>query len=240
MIVEVCANSLRSALNAEQSGADRVELCSELGVGGLTPSYGFLKTAVEALQIPVHVLIRPRSGDFTYSALEYEAMLADIDICKKLGVAGIVSGILMQDGSIDRLRTARLIQHATGMSFTFHRAFDWVPDPMAAAEALDTMGVDCLLSSGQKSKAMDGIELLQQLKNRLPGVVVMPGGGVRDEEARQLKSLGFQALHLSGVRQQQRLNSSPPVSMISPSMIGDAYISESDPEIISAVVHSVK
>ncbi len=240
MIVEVCANSISSALAAERAGADRVELCSELGLGGITPSYGFLKTAVATLNIPLHVLIRPRSGDFTYTSEEFDAMLADIALCKSLGVAGVVSGVLLKDGSIDRLRTAMLIQQSEGMSFTFHRAFDWVPDPLAGAEALDAMGVDCLLSSGQKRKAMEGIEILQQLKNRLSKVVVMPGGGVREEEARQLKSLGFQALHLSAVKQQRQLDSSPGVSMISPAMIGDEYVWESDPEIISAVVHSVK
>uniref|UniRef100_UPI003561D48D copper homeostasis protein CutC n=1 Tax=Zeaxanthinibacter enoshimensis TaxID=392009 RepID=UPI003561D48D len=108
MIVEVCANSISSALAAERAGADRVELCSELGLGGITPSYGFLKTAVATLNIPLHVLIRPRSGDFTYTSEEFDSMLADIALCKSLGVAGVVSGVLLKDGSIDRLRTAML------------------------------------------------------------------------------------------------------------------------------------
>ena len=129
MLVEVCANSLESALNAQKGGADRIELCSELGVGGITPSYGLLKMVKERLSVPVHVLIRPRAGDFSYSEMEFELMRRNIALCVDLGFEGIVSGILHRDFSLDEERTGALIEASGSLSFTFHRAFDWVNDP---------------------------------------------------------------------------------------------------------------
>ncbi|HKJ48240.1 MAG TPA: copper homeostasis protein CutC, partial [Christiangramia sp.] len=120
MIIEVCTNSLESAINAERGGADRIELCSELGVGGITPSFGLIKAALEKISIPIHVLIRPRSGDFTYSEYDFQVMLQDIEECRNLGVSGIVSGVLNEDFSPDLKRTGNLINASTGMSFTFH------------------------------------------------------------------------------------------------------------------------
>ena len=115
MIVEVCANSLESARNAERAGANRIELCSELGVGGVTPSAGLIQLVKRELSIPVHVLIRPRGGHFTYSDAEFEVMKADILACKALGVHGIVSGILMDDFSLDVGRTKVLVELAKPM-----------------------------------------------------------------------------------------------------------------------------
>src|SRR5690606_10189706 len=109
MIVEVCANSLESAINAQKAGADRIELCVELGVGGLTPSYGLLKRIKEYVSIPINVLIRPRSGDFTYSDLEFNIMRTDIELCKNLGFNGIVSGVLLRDLTLDVKRTKELV-----------------------------------------------------------------------------------------------------------------------------------
>jgi len=130
MIVEVCANSLESALNAQKAGADRIELCAELAVGGLTPSFGLLQLVREHISIPVNILIRPRSGDFTYSHLEFEIMKKDIALCRELGFDGIVSGVLSKDFNLDYERTKELIEVSGPLQFTFHRAFDWVRDPM--------------------------------------------------------------------------------------------------------------
>ncbi len=139
MMVEVCANSLQSALNAQQAGADRLEICSELGVGGVTASYGLLKKIKEKISIPVHVLIRPRSGDFSYSDTDFEVMLSDIDTCLKLGFEGIVCGVLDPDFKVDIERTKILREAAGGIQFTFHRAFDWVDDPLQALAELESV-----------------------------------------------------------------------------------------------------
>ena len=128
MLVEVCANSLESAQVAEAAGADRIELCCELAVGGVTPSFGMLAAVRDAVSIPIHVLIRPRSGDFCYTDAEFEAMFMDIAQCRKLGMEGIVSGCLLSDGPIDTAGTRRLMKEAAWGQFTFHRAFDRCPD----------------------------------------------------------------------------------------------------------------
>jgi copper homeostasis protein len=150
MIVEVCANSLQSSLNAENAGAHRIELCSELGIGGITPSFGLLKKVKEKLSLPVHVLIRPRSGDFTYSDLEFNIMKEDILFCREMGFAGIVSGVLHSDFSLDLSRTGTLVELAGDHTFTFHRAFDWVKDPITTLDQLEKIGYACLLNSGHK------------------------------------------------------------------------------------------
>src|SRR5690606_19728280 len=147
MLVEVCANSLQSALNAQMAGADRIELCSELGVGGITPSVGLIQSVKKELSIPIHVLIRPRSGHFTYSDSEFEVMKADILACSELGVDGIVAGILMDDFSVDVERNQELLKLAEPMHFTFHRAFDWVLDPVDALKQLERMGIGTVLTS---------------------------------------------------------------------------------------------
>ena len=161
MIIEVCANSFESALNAQKAGADRIELCVELAVGGLTPSHGLLQKVIEELSIDVNVLIRPRSGDFTFTDAEFDVMKRDILFCKEMGCSGIVSGVLTKDNSIDIERTAALVALAKPLSFTFHRAFDWVVHPKKAIEELVQIGVHRLLTSGQESSAINGIQLLK-------------------------------------------------------------------------------
>ncbi|MFI8603327.1 copper homeostasis protein CutC [Cellulophaga baltica] len=198
MLVEVCANSLESAINAEKAGADRIELCVELGVGGLTPSTGLLKAVRENIKIPVHVLIRPRSGDFVYSDLEFEVMLNDVENCVDIGVDGIVSGVLMPDFSIDMKRTQELIDVSKGMHFTFHRAFDWVEDPHEALFQLEQIGVNCILSSGQQKKASEGIGLLCALNQKAVNCVIMPGSGINIDNALLFKENGFSVIHFSG------------------------------------------
>ncbi len=140
MILEICANSYQSAINAEKAGANRIELCSELAVGGITPSYGLLKKVMADLTIPVHVLIRPRSGDFTFSDAEFDIMKENILLCKELGVSGIVSGVLHTNNTIDIERTKELVEHSKPMNFTFHRAFDWVLNPEEEIKKLEKIG----------------------------------------------------------------------------------------------------
>lgn len=198
MLVEVCANSVESALNAQEAGADRIELCMELGTGGLTPSYGMLKSVQKLIHIPVHVLIRPRSGDFTYEDAEFTTMLHDIELCADLGFSGIVSGVLLADLQVDIKRTALLKKASKNLCFTFHRAFDWVKDPLITLKLLEHLGVDCILSSGQQPKALDGIDLLTELHENSDTCVIMPGSGIKADNVAVFKERGFKAIHLSG------------------------------------------
>ena len=198
MILEICANSYQSAFNAEIAGAHRIELCSEISVGGTTPSYGLLKKVMADIDIPVQVLIRPRSGDFHYSDEEFDIMKENILQCKDLGCAGIVSGVLHEDYTIDKKRTSELIELSKPMSFTFHRAFDVVSKPKESLLQLLNLGVDRLLTSGQQEKAEDGIDLLIELqklaKNKL---TILPGSGINSENCIHFKNAGFTEIHSS-------------------------------------------
>ena len=240
MIVEVCANSLESALVAERAGADRIELCSELAVGGLTPSYGLLKAVKEQVSIPVHVLIRPRSGDFTYSADELNIMLADIRLCVELGFDGIVSGALLNDFSLDIAQTQKLKTTAGKLNFTFHRAFDWITNATEALEQLEAMQVDYILSSGQQKSALLGIDFLSKLKSKSKSIQIMPGSGVNASNVASFKNKGFSAVHLSGTAMIQTLEEKPIISMNSERFLSDNYTAVTQLENIKAVVAKVK
>ena len=159
--LEVCVPDLESALAAERGGADRVELCDELAIGGTTPPAEAIAAACRRLSIPVHVLIRPRGGDFCYDEAEFQAMLRDVDLAVSLGATGVVFGILNRDGSVDLDRNARLIERARPLSVTFHKAFDEASEPDRAFDDLDRLGVDRLLTSGRAERAVDGLALIE-------------------------------------------------------------------------------
>ena len=198
MILEICANSYQSAVNAEIAGAHRIELCSEISVGGTTPSYGLLKKVMADIDIPVQVLIRPRSGDFHYSDEEFDIMKENILQCKDLGCAGIVSGVLHEDNTIDIKRTSELIELSKPMSFTFHRAFDVVSKPKESLLQLLNLGVDRLLTSGQQEKAEDGIDLLIELQKLAKNkITILPGSGINSENCIHFKNAGFTEIHSS-------------------------------------------
>jgi len=188
MILEICANSVRSAINAEEGGADRIELCENLSEGGTTPSYGLLLKARQQVSIPIHVLIRPRAGDFLYSDLEFEVMKEDIKLCKELGFEGVVIGILKADGGVDVERTRILTDLASPMTVTFHRAFDCCRNPEEALEEVIASGCDLILSSGLKATAEEGAALLDKLviqaKERIR---IMPGSGIHSGNISSLK-----------------------------------------------------
>jgi copper homeostasis protein len=201
MIIEICANSFESAQAAQDGGADRIELCNDLSVGGLTPSHDLIEKVIENLNIPVHVLIRPRSGDFVYSKKELDTMLSDIIFCKKLGCSGIVSGVLTSENTIDAIATRQLIEASDGMEFTFHRAFDCDVDVLSSINLLIDLGVTRLLSSGQQNKAIDGIELLNKMKLlAMDHLQIMPGSGINAENALAFKEAGFEAIHFSATK----------------------------------------
>ena len=198
MLLEICANSYQSAVNAQEAGAHRIELCSELSVGGVTPSFGLIKQVVKDLSIPVFVLIRPRSGHFYYSDAEFEVIKHDIQIFKDLGIRGIVSGVLNEDNSIDIQRTQQLVTLSKPMQFTFHRAFDCVPNPKEALEALINLGIDRVLTSGQQPKAIEGIELLKELNHQAESrIKILVGSGINAQNANAFKKAGFKEIHAS-------------------------------------------
>ena len=178
-VLEVAANSVASALAAEAGGAARVELCSALDVGGLTPSHAAIALAMERLRIPLHVLIRPRAGDFVFDDLECEVMRRDIETCKALGCAGVVIGVLDADGDVDVPRCRTLMQAARGMSVTFHRAFDFTRDPGRALEAIIALGCNRVLTAGQAPDALAGAPLIRTSIEQARGrITIMPGGGI--------------------------------------------------------------
>ena len=179
MIIEVCAESYEYAVKAEKAGADRIELCKDLHLDGLTPDYESAKKTIDTLNIPVFILIRPRAGDFMYSNEEFELMKKYIIRFKEMGCKGIVSGVLNDDNSIDIERTKELVELSRPLEFTFHRAFDEVKDPVEEIENLIKMGINRVLTSGQKEKVIDGLVLLEQLNNISNNrIVIIPGSGI--------------------------------------------------------------
>ena len=194
MIIEVCANSYESAINAEQGGADRIELCKDLHIDGLTPTYEIAKKTIDKLKIPVFILIRPREGDFNYSNEEFELMKADIVKFKEMGCKGIVSGILNEDKTVDLERTKELIELTRPLEFTFHRAFDVVTDPFKEIENLIELGIERVLTSGQKDKAIEGLKLLKELKEKVKNrIKIMPGSGITIDNFKKFNS--FEEIH---------------------------------------------
>jgi copper homeostasis protein len=235
MKLEICANSVQSALNAQEAGAHRIEICSELSLGGITPSYGVLKEISKQLQIDAFVLIRPRAGNFVYSKIEFEVMKQNISLCKELGFKGIVSGVLNADHSINLQRTKELLELSKPLSFTFHRAFDEVPNAKEALKQLIHLGVNRLLTSGQKENATQGITLLialQQLaKNKL---IIIPGSGIHSKNVLLFKEAGFQEIHTSASRPLSKLN---PNSYFDAPIQTASYIPEIK-EILKIIKHA--
>lgn len=200
MLLEICANSIESALNAQNGGADRIELCTHLEVGGLTPSHGLIKVAKELLNIPIYVLIRPRAGDFVYSKMEMEVMKEDIQFCAEIGCAGVVIGCLNADRTICWEQTEQLLDKAGFMDVTFHRALDQCPNPFEALETLREMGIQRVLTSGCPTSAIDGLETLGELVDEADDdIIVMPGGGVRPENLKILLQTGASEYHSSAI-----------------------------------------
>ncbi len=195
--VEVCVEGLANALAAGEGGADRVELCENLGIGGVTPGAGAVAVASERLAIPVHVLIRPRGGDFVYSDDELLAMKRDVQAAKGLGASGVVFGFLTVEGQVDLERTAWLAELTRPMSVTFHKAFDLANDRSEALEGLIGLGVDRVLTSGGAPTAKEGLAELAALTGRAAGrVVIMAGGSIARSQVRPIVGAGVREIHL--------------------------------------------
>ena len=197
--LEICVDSVQSAVDAQNAGADRVELCANLPEGGTTPGYGTIALARKNLGIALNILIRPRSGDFLYSGVEFDVMMKDIELCLSLGVDGIVTGILKRDGSIDVDRTSRLVELAHPMSVTFHRAFDLCSDPLTGLEDIIKAGTDRLLTSGQSNTADQGAQLISSLVRQSGNrISIMPGSGINEANISNVATItGAHEFHLS-------------------------------------------
>ncbi len=195
--LEVCAGDLASAQAAAQGGAHRIELCSALELDGLTPSPALIEAARRIEGLRLHILIRPREGDFVYSEAETNTMLRDIRLARQLGADGVVIGALTPEGDIDLPSCRRLIEAAQGLPVTFHRAFDRARHPLQALEDIIALGCTRLLTSGQASTAEAGIPLLRQLVLQARGrLIVMPGAGVTPANARLiLDATGATEIH---------------------------------------------
>ncbi|MDM1046870.1 copper homeostasis protein CutC [Sphingobacterium hotanense] len=197
--LEICANSLSSAKEAQLGGASRVELCQNLENGGTTPSYGQIKLVREALEIGVHVLIRPRAGDFLYSDDEFAEIKEDILYCKEAGCDGVVIGILTKDGGVDKVRMQELVDLAKPMCVVFHRAFDRCAEPLKSLEDIIELGCDRILTSGLKNSAWEGRELIKALVDKADGrIEIMPGAGVDESNVKAIiEFTGVRSVHSS-------------------------------------------
>lgn len=181
-ILEICAASVASAINAQEGGAHRIELCDNLCEGGTTPSYGMIRAARKQLKIKLHILIRPRGSDFIYTGQEMDIIREDVIQCKALGVDGIVTGFLLPDGNIDMERTNEIAELAHPLSVTFHRAFDMAKDPFLALSEIRRARIDRILTSGQKNNAVEGKELIRDLVGTAgDDIIIMAGAGLNED-----------------------------------------------------------
>jgi copper homeostasis protein len=209
MTIEICVNSALSAVEAMAGGANRVELCENLYHGGTTPSQGTMIKARELVDIDLFVMIRPRGGDFLYSDHEFDIMKEDIVRARESGVDGVVTGILLPDGSVDVKRMATLIELARPLEVTFHRAFDMTADPFKSMEDIIALGTDRILTSGQRPSALEGAPLIRELIRIARGrIAIMPGSGIKEHNViNVVKQTGAEEIHI-------RLDKQEPSRMI--------------------------
>lgn len=200
-LIEICVEGIDGLLAAQAAGADRVELCASLVEGGITPSLGTVRAALELATIPFHVIVRPRGGDFLYGEAEYRSMLADVSALRDLGVAGVVVGCLNADGSIDEERMGELVRAAGHLNVTCHRAFDMTRDPTEALEALIRCKVGRVLTSGQRDTALEGADLLAELVRQAGNRIIILGCGALDPEniANVLEKTGLTEMHFAAL-----------------------------------------
>ncbi|MDO4439381.1 MAG: copper homeostasis protein CutC [Eubacteriales bacterium] len=200
IILECCVDSVESAIAAMNGGADRIELCSALPMGGLSPQISLFKEVKRAVgdRLKIHVLLRPRGGDFLYTAYDYEILTEETRAFRELGADGVVIGILNADGTVDEERCSKLCDIAGDMSKTFHRAFDMTKDYRQAYETICRLGFDTVLTSGQKGSAIEGCEVLRELNELGKSCMIMPGAGINSSNLEELcKRTGAGAYHMS-------------------------------------------
>lgn len=187
---ECCCTDTGEVLEAAAGGASRIELCENLAAGGVTPSLELLENTLAVCPLPVNVLVRPRGGDFVFTGEERDRMLADIAMCKRMKVNGVVIGALRSDGSVDTGTMRALIEKARPLSVTFHRAFDCCSEPFRALEDIIGLGCDRLLTSGLAASAYEGRELIARLAAAAGGrIVIMPGAGIRPSNIEEIEKV---------------------------------------------------
>ena len=243
-IIEICANSAQSCAEAEAGGARRVELCAGIPEGGTTPNYGMIRMAQRLTsKIDIHILIRPRGGDFFYTWQEEKTMLYDIEKAKQLNVNGVVFGCLTKQGDIDVPLMLRLVKASKPLSITCHRAFDVCRDPFVALEQLIDLGCDRILTSGQQPDAERGIPLIKELVERAKDrIIIMPGGGIRVDNIDRIETeTGAKEFHTSArniiYSKMEYRNES--VSMGSNAVISEFDTSQTSRKLVVALVKGI-
>ena len=200
MIIEICATTINSVINANKAGANRIELCSNYTVGGLTPSIKFIKEALSVSEIPINILVRSRPGNFIYNNIEIDKMKKDILSIMELGVNGFVVGSINLNGVIDHEFMKWVRDHTDQLDLTFHRAFDYLNSQNECIDRLVNIGFSRILCSGNENDAIEGMENLILLnKHSNDRIVIMPGGGVNIKNCLEFKNAGFKEIHLSGI-----------------------------------------
>ncbi len=236
-LLECCVDSPESAVNAQKGGAGRLELCANLIIGGTTPTLALYEKVREQVSLPVHVLIRPRFGDFLYSEEEADLICREIRAFAQAGAEGVVIGSLLPDGSLNREQMARFLDQARGMSVTLHRAFDMCRDPLSAWEQARQLGVHTILTSGQASSCREGLPLLKRLAELPGGPVILAGGGISAQTVRTLlEQTSLHAFHMSGktVLDSGMTFRNPAVSMGLPG-ISEYQLWRTDPDQVRSV-----
>ncbi len=241
--LEVCADNVNSALEAQKGGADRIELCSNLIIGGVSPGKALFRLVKRYTDLKVRVLLRPRYGDYCYNDYEFEQLKEDVQMYKELGADGIVIGMLCPDGNLDVERLGELTALAGVMDVALHRAFDNCCDPYQALEEAVSLGMKTILTGGQKVMAWDGRETLRKLQEKSSGrIQILAGGGIGEEAIRKLLPVtGITSYHMSGKRAVESAMKYRPegASMGQPGR-DDYSIWQTDSEKVSAAVHALK
>ena len=244
VLVEICACSVDDVVAAETGGAQRVELCSALALGGLTPSIGTLLECKRISTLPVMFMVRPRSGGFNYSQADFDAMERDIEMASESGADGFVFGFLNADGTIDRVRTKRLVDRVRGLPTVFHRAFDVTPDPIEALETIIDLGMTRILTSGQKPTSIEGSKLIREMIERASDrIEILPGGGIRPNNVAEIvQKTGCRMVHLSATT--TKIDSSMKANPALRFNIANAPPEDSfgavDPSIVAAIVSEAR
>ncbi len=235
VIIEVAAFTPNAALAAFQAGADRIELCSGFAEGGLSPSAATILWVREKVPLPLHVMVRPRIGDFVYNGTEKEIILRDIRFCKDSKADGVVIGALTEEGEIDTDFTREIVKAAHPMSVTFHRAFDVCRDLPAELISLIQCGVHRVLTSGGEADCIAGLQKIAKLMKQANGrIIILPGGGINPENVSEIiKIKGIKEIHLSGkILVQSKMAKHSKISFTNIGEVDDYHWFECDPEII--------